>query len=75
MKKLYVIKFNNEYYWCGNSKFSKELRHAQIYVDTKRANDQIDLILKQDRFVDFLSQKTFKITYKLVEVELKEVEL
>jgi len=74
MKKLYVIKFNNEYYWCGNSKFSKELRHAQIYVDPKRATEQAEWILKHDRFVDFLSQKTFKITYKLVEVELKEVE-
>lgn len=74
MKKLYVIKFNNEYYWCGSCKFSKELRHAQIYVDTKRAADQAEWILKHDKFVDFLSQKTFKITYKLVEVEIKEVE-
>ena len=73
MKKLYVIKFNNEYYWCGYCKFSKELRQAQFYVDTKRANDTAEWILKHDRFVDFLSQNDVKISYKLVEVELKEV--
>ena len=79
MKKLYVIKFNNECYWCGSCKFSKELRHAQIYVDLKRATDEAEWILKhdkfiQDRLVNLLSQKTFNITYKLVEVEIKEVE-
>lgn len=39
MKPMYVVKFNSNEYWCGNNKFDKQIRKAQIFHSMKYAKD------------------------------------
>ena len=72
-KKLYVIKYSNGQYSCGMKKFSDQLRHAQIYVSKKLAEEQAQ------HYVDSVDRYTYKMVaptseFKIVEVEIREVE-
>ena len=72
-KKLYVIKFSNGQYFCGMKQFSNQLRHAQIYVSKKKAEEMaLRLITLKDRYTnDIIAPTSF---YKLVQVMLIEVD-
>lgn len=66
MDKLYVIKFDNGDYYCGYNHTSKQLRKALIYKSLKYANDAAtDFKIRNDKL---------NLSYKIVEVEIKEVE-
>ena len=72
-KKLYVIKYSNGQYSCGMKKFSDQLRHAQIYVSKKLATEQAQSYV--DRVDDYTRKMVAPTSeFKIVEVEIKEVE-
>lgn len=71
-KALYVIKYSNGQYSCGMKKFSDQLRHAQIYVSNKLAEQQAQ------HYVDLIDDYTHKMVaptseFTIVEVEIREV--
>ena len=72
-QKLWVIKYSNGYYSCGMKKFHPHLRHAQIYISKKLAEQQAQ------NYVDSVDRYTGKMIaptseFKIVEVKIMEVE-
>ena len=70
-KPLYVIKFANGQYSCGLKKFSDQLRHAQIYVSKKLAEEQADHYIN---LIDDYTHKRVAPTdsFEIVEIIIKE---
>jgi hypothetical protein len=59
-KKLYVVKNNKGWYWCGYNQWSTQLRHSKVYISPKYAQETIDRFKEDSPFV--------------VEVEMAEAE-
>lgn len=70
MNNLYVIKFDNDYYWCDYNNSDKQLRKAIIYKSLKIAEDTAKDCLSRAEYIRPYNEKI--TDYKIVEVELKE---
>ena len=70
-KKLYVIKFDNDLYWCGLNTVDKQIRKAKVYNSIKYATETAENILKYTKHLIY--NKNIK-SYKLVEIEIIEKE-
>lgn len=70
-KPLYVIKFSDGQYSCGLKKFSDQLRHAQIYVSKKLAEQQANHYIQ---LTDKYTGKSVAPTdsFEIVEITLEE---
>lgn len=70
---MYVIKFDNNLYWCGYNHADKELRKAIIYKSIKQAVAAAEDCLI--RRVNIYPQNLMAIvkTYKIIKIEIKEV--
>ena len=76
MMHLYVIKYNNDTYWCGYNKYDKQLRKAKIYTSKPIAEKVAeDSISRLNYIAQRAGQTEFLIeSFRIVEVDLKEIE-
>ena len=70
MDNLYVIKFDNDYYWCGYNNSDRQLRKAVIYKSLKMAEDTAKDCMSRTKYIGPYNQEIKG--YKIIEVELKE---
>ena len=71
---MYVIKFDNNLYWCGYNTADKQLRKAIIYKSIKQAVAAAEDCLI--RRVNIHPQNLMSIvkTYKIIKIEIKEID-
>ena len=72
---MFVIKFNNKYYWCGYNHVDTQLRKAVIYSSKKMAISAAEDCLKRKSAIKNLEQFESSVSYEIVEVELREREI
>ena len=72
---MYVIKFNNKYYWCGYNHVDTQLRKAVIYNSKNIAISAAEDCLKRKSAIKSLEQFESSVSYEIVEVELREREI
>lgn len=71
--KAFVIKFDNDYYWCGYNNSDKQLRKAVLYKSIKMAEETAKDCM--DR-IEYIRPYTNKIeSYKIIEVTIAEGDL
>ena len=71
--KAFVIKFDNDYYWCGYNNTDKQLRKAVLYKSIKMAEETAKDCM--DR-IKYIRPYTNKIeSYKIIEVTITEDDL
>lgn len=73
-KKLYVIKFDNDLYWCGLNTVDKQIRKAKIYNSIKYATETAENILNYTKHLIYNTNIKNIKSYKLVEIEIIEKE-
>lgn len=70
---MYVIKFDNDFYWCKYNTADKQLRKATIYNSLKMAKDVAeDCLTRIDRIQPYPLMCSVK-SYTIIKVEIKEV--
>lgn len=73
---MFVIKFNDKYYWYGYNKVGKELRKAIIYKNKKIAREVLEDCLSRYEVITGWEIPNEELdTFKVVEVELREKEV
>lgn len=70
-KGLFVIKFSTGHYFCGHLSFDKQLRKAKIYAWKEAAEEYAEFLIN---YVKYNTQLAPSRDYKIVNVEIKEVE-
>lgn len=71
--KAFVIKFDNDYYWCGYNNSDKQLRKAVLYKSVKMAEETAKDCM--DR-IEYIRPYVNKIeSYKIIEVTIAEGDL
>lgn len=70
---MYVIKFDNGLYWCSYNHADKQLRKATIYKSLKMALSTASDCMLRIEFISPCNLMKDVKSYKIVEVELKEV--
>lgn len=71
--KAFVIKFDNDYYWCGYNNSDKQLRKAVLYKSIKMAEETAKDCM--DR-IEYIRPYVNKIkSYKIIEVTIAEGDL
>lgn len=73
-KKLYVIKFDNDLYWCGLNTVDKQIRKAKVYNSIKYATETAENILNHKKDLTYNTNIKNIKSYKLVEIEIIEKE-
>lgn len=68
---MYVIKFNNKYYWCGYNKVDAQIRKAVIYK-TRKIAEHVLMDLVKNFGPRVQKQVGELLTSEIIEVELKE---
>lgn len=69
---VYAIKFDNGNYWCGYNTSDKQLRKAVLYKSIKLAEQMAKDCMTRTKYIRPFDE-TIK-SYKVVKVEIKEVE-
>ena len=71
--KAFVIKFSNEYYWCGYNNSDKQLRKAVLYKSIKMAEETARDCMSR---IEYIRPYTNKIeSYKIIEITIAEGDL
>ena len=74
---MFVVKFNNNLYWCGYNTASTQLRKAKIYNSKKMANESGNDCLNRKQAIRLLDTKNQEVepitSFEIKEVELREV--
>lgn len=74
-KSLYVIKFDNECYWCGMNFMSPQLRKAKIYTSLKMVNEVAEDCMRRIKCISMEKlDYPCPTNYRIVEVEISEKE-
>lgn len=72
---MFVIKFNDKYYWCGYNKVDTQIRKAVIYKTKEAARAVLkDCLSRYEVITGWDNPDEGLDTFKVVEVELKEKE-
>ena len=69
---MFVIKFNDKYYWCGYNHADTQLRKAVIYKSEKMAKEIAEDCLKRSHFFTSIQSLEEPVSYKIVEIEIRE---
>lgn len=70
---MYVIKFDNGLYWCGYNQADKQLRKAIIYKTLKTAEAAVSDCMLRIKGISPCNLMQEVSSYKIIEVEIKEV--
>lgn len=68
---LYVVKFDNETYWCGYNTINTQIRKAVIYSSTKHAKEVANDVLRNQQRLKKNKKVSLPIkSYQILEVDI-----